>query len=99
VQTDLDVSRWEVWAAGVDRTNDDNRPESSGNMPVMNEDLARNWASPAAVWPKFAVNLRTLDAGDWVLVLKMGKKAGYDDAEARSIYLELYGVTEAAGVS
>lgn len=99
VQTDLEVSTWAIWPHGVDRTNKDNRAESSGNMPIMNEDLSKNWASASAVWPKFAVNLRTLDAGEWDLVLTCGKKAGYDDGEVRNVYLELYGVIDAAGVS
>ena len=35
--TKLTVSRWEVWAPGVDRNDDDNRAEASGTMPHMPE--------------------------------------------------------------
>jgi hypothetical protein len=113
--TELTVSRWEVWLAGVDRDNEDNQPESSGTMPHMPEQYnARpNFATfsvnsalavgdPERVtnpgkWVPFAVNLRTLDAGDYVLVFKCGEKAGFDDGEVREVYLETFGTIEAAG--
>lgn len=101
VQTDLEVTKWEVWLAGVDRTNKDNRPESSGTMPIMNEEISANRPYGAGLtwWSQFAINLRTLEAGDYVLVLKCGQKAGYDDGEVQDVYLELYGLIEAAGVA
>lgn len=98
VQTDLEVTKWAVWQHGVDRTNRDNQPISSGNMPVMNEELSTNWATKPE-WPRFAVNLRTIDAGEYDLVLTCGVKAGTDDGEVRNAYLECYGTTEAAGAA
>ena len=113
--TELTVTRWEVWEAGVDRTNDDNQPISSGTMPVQPEryfsgiSFVPFTTAPgtqpgdeghvvnAGEWVPFAVNLRTLDAGDYVLVLKNGEKEGVDDGEVRAVYLELYGTTVAAG--
>lgn len=98
VQTDLEVTKWAVWLHGVDRDDDDNRAEQSGNMPIMNEDLGTNWATKPD-WAPFAVNLKTLDAGEYDLVLTCGDKAGKDDGEIRNSYLECYGTVEAAGAS
>ncbi len=115
VDTELTVTRWEVWEAGVDRDDDANSPVSSGTMPVQAERYSSGisfvpfataagrqpgddgYVTDPGEWVPFAVNLRTLDAGDYVLVLTAGEKEGYDDGEARGIYLELYGLTRAAG--
>lgn len=105
--TELAVSKWEIWKAGVDQDNDDNRPETSGNMPVMNEDLRLNRpysrftvvngvVTDAGFWAPFAISLRSLEAGDWLLKLVAGKSAGLDDFEARLVILELYGTVEPA---
>lgn len=112
-QTDLQVSKWEIWRVGVDQANKDNRPESSGNMPVMNENIrSRLPYNPNAnvtfedgstrnpigyyYWSQFAINLRALDAGDWILKLVCGEKAGFDDGEVALVILECYGTTEPA---
>ncbi|MGB3327494.1 MAG: hypothetical protein WBA46_00985 [Thermomicrobiales bacterium] len=95
---DLNVTKWEVWKAGVDRTNKDNKAESTGTMPPVPEDYAlqRPYWSGLTWWSQFAVNLRTLDAGDYVLVLICGEKAGLDDFEVQQVYLELFGIVEPA---
>lgn len=101
VQTDLEVTKWQVWlpevpASKYDTTGTDApRPEASGNMPVVNENLPQRLNyNLISNWQPFAINLGRLDAGDYVLRLVCGVKAGKDDFEVRDVYLEVFGVAE-----
>jgi hypothetical protein len=103
VNTDLEVTKWQIWAADVDPDDYDSeesdapRPESSGNMPIVNEDLRlRKNYNLLSNWAPFAVNLRSLDAGDYVLRLVSGVKEGPDDFEVRDVILEVFGIAEPA---
>lgn len=115
--TELNVSGFEVWKAGVDRKNTNNRPESQGSLVRLPEEYGRrrNYSlfetitdgdgnvtvTNPGFWTPLAVNLRTLDMGEYVLVLKAGKGGeaiGYDDFEARLLYLECFGAVEPAEV-
>jgi hypothetical protein len=107
--TDLDVSKFAIWKAGVDRDNDDNRPESSGSLPRLPEDYALRrpysrftvaadgTVTDPGYWSQFAINLRTIDAGDYVLVLTSGVAVAQDDFEVRLVQLEVFGSLPAAG--
>lgn len=112
--TDLTVTRWEVWEAGKDWLDDEDQPVSSGTMPQMDERyFSRLTFDPTKrvvfedgsvkdpigfyYWSPFAINLRSLDAGDYWLVIKCGEKAGIDDGEIANVYLELFGLVVAAG--
>lgn len=98
VQTDLQVTKWQIWPGGTTSFPDndsDNRPVRTGNMPIVNEDLAaRKDYTNLANWSPFAVNLKSLDPGEYVLRLVCGEKAGRDDFEVRDVVLETYGTTE-----
>lgn len=106
VETELEVSKWAVYADGVDPDDDDVRPETSGNMPVMAEELStsRNYtiftvATDGTVtnpgfWKPFAINLGRLEAGTYLVRLEPGIKAGRDDGEVRYVFAEQYGRAE-----
>jgi hypothetical protein len=101
VQTDLEVTKWQVWlpevpASKYDTTGTDApRPEASGNMPVVNENLPQRLNyTLLSNWQPFAINLGRLDAGEYVLRLVCGVKAGNDDFEVRDVYMEVFGVAE-----
>lgn len=101
VNTDLEVTKWQIWEASVpasqyDTTGTDApRAVASGNMPIVNEDLAlRKNYTLLSNWAPFAVNLSRLDPGDYVLRLVCGVKAGPDDLEVRDVYLQVYGTAE-----
>jgi hypothetical protein len=71
------------------------RPEASGNMPIVNEDLAlRKNYNLLSNWQPFAINLGRLEPGNYVLRLVSGVKAGPDDFEVRDVILETFGVAE-----
>lgn len=99
VNTDLEVTKWQIWAAGTTNFSEEGqdapRPETSGNMPIVNEDLAlrKNYLL-LSNWSPFAVNLSRLDPGDYILRLVCGVKAGPDDLEVRDVYLQIYGIAE-----
>ena len=66
-------------------------------MPIVNEDLRlRKNYNNLSNWAPFAVNLRSLDAGDYVLRLVSGVKEGPDDFEVRDVILEVFGIAEPA---
>jgi len=96
--TELQVTKWEIWKAGVDRSNKDNKPESSGTMPSLPEEYEqrRPYGSGLTWWSQFAINLRSVDAGDYVLVLKAGEDQGYDDFEVQQVFLQIFGTVEPA---
>jgi hypothetical protein len=111
VETALEVTKWRVWPAGTTNFKEegDNRPVTSGNMPTLTEDyrLRRPYSTfayngttwdvtNAGYWTQFAVNLRSLDPGDYIFEIVCGQKAGYDDMEARLIHLEIWGRAEPA---
>jgi hypothetical protein len=113
--TDLTVTRWQIWLASADRTAEDAEPETSGTMPQMPERYGERPAfatfriddrrSPGddgyvldpGEWSPFSIPLKSLDPGDYKLVLACGEKAGLDDGEVIAVYLEIWGSTEAAG--
>lgn len=108
--TDLNTSKWEIWPSGADRDADGARPETSGTLPVMNEDYALqpdfdefvvdddgNVVDPGH-WSQTAVSLSRLDPGDWELDLVCGKGAGIDDGEVRRIRMEVWAASDPAEV-
>jgi hypothetical protein len=95
VNTDIEVTKWEVWLPGSDFDDDEQRPERSGNMPIVDENLLQRLDyDDLDNWAPFAINLRNLDAGNYTLRLVSGVKAGPDDFEVRDVILEVYGVVE-----
>jgi hypothetical protein len=106
VQTELEVSKFAVYADGVDPDDDDARAETQGNMPIVDENLAARHpysvftvdgdgnVTNAGYWQPFAVNLQRLDAGDYTLRLSSGIKSGRDDFEVRKIELHVWGRVE-----
>lgn len=95
VNTDIEVTKWEVWLPGSDFDDDEQRPVRSGNMPIVDENLLEELDyDDLSNWAPFAINLRNLDAGNYVLRLVSGVKAGPDDFEVRDVILEVYGVVE-----
>jgi hypothetical protein len=98
---DLTVTKWEIWKQGVDRNDEANKPESSGSMPPVAEDYTAQHPYGAGLtwWSQFAVNLRSIEAGDYVLVLKCGEKAELDDFEVQQVTLQVFGVVEPAVVT
>lgn len=98
VSTDLQVTKWAIWKAGTDRTNKDNKAESSGSMPRLPEDyeLQHPYGAGLTWWSPFAVNLRSAEAGSYDLVLTCGDAEGKDDFEVQGVYAELFGTVEPA---
>jgi hypothetical protein len=101
VNTDLEVTKWQVWlpevpASKYDTTGTDApRPEASGNMPIVNENLLQRLNyNLLSNWQPFAINLGRLEPGDYVLRLVSGVKAGPDDFEVRDVILETFGIAE-----
>lgn len=101
VESDLEVTKFQVWLASVPASQYDAtgtgapRPETSGNMPVMSENLAlRKDYTVLSNWSPFAVNLSRLDAGDYILRIVCGTKSDVDDFEIRGVVLEIWGVQE-----
>lgn len=105
VQTELEVTKWEVHLVGADRDADGYRPAASGNMPTVPEELAlrRNYSiftvtgdevTTPGFWTPFAVNLSRLDAGSYTFELVPGIKGGKDDFEVRLVHVDVYGVAE-----
>lgn len=112
VQTDLEVTRWQRWLPDADPAAEGARPEASGNMPVVAEELQlrvdpvtgggryhRFVVEDGEVvdpgwWKPFAVNLGRAEAGTYRFRLEAGIKGGRDDFEARSVWIEWYGVAE-----
>lgn len=97
---DLAVTKWAIWKAGTDRNDKKNKAESSGTMPPMAEDYAlrRPYGSGLTWWSRFAINLRSVEAGSYDLVLTCGDNAGVDDFEVQQVALDLYGTVEPAVV-
>lgn len=105
VQTELEVTRWQVWEVGADFDDDEQRPVASGYMPSVPEELAlrRPYSvftvtdgvvTDPGYWTPFAINLGRLDPGTYTLRLVCGEKAGPDDFEIRLTTLEVYGTAE-----
>lgn len=107
VETDLEVSSFEVWPDGVDMDDEDNRPELSGKLAILSEELrlSRNYSTftvasdgttvtDPGFWKPGKVNLDRLDAGDYNVRLRAGEKNGFDDFEMRLIDLLVYGTNE-----
>lgn len=99
VNTDLEVTRWQIWEEGTtdfsEKGTNAPRPITSGNMPIVNEDLlARKDYTNIANWSPFAVNLSRLDPGNYILRLVSGVKAGIDDLEVRDVVLEIWGTSD-----
>jgi hypothetical protein len=115
VESELQVTRWQVWDPAVPASQYDSkgsdapRPEASGTMPSVPEELARrrNYSTftvagdgtvtDPGFWTPFAINLGRIEPGTWTLRLVSGDKEGPDDFEVRLVLLELYGTVEAAG--
>lgn len=106
---DLNTSKWEIWPAGANVNDPEARPETSGTLPVMNEDYLRrpNFSAfdvdpitgevtDPHEWTETAVPLDRLDPGNWELHFVCGKGAGYDDGEVRRIRLVLFGANDPA---
>jgi hypothetical protein len=110
VQTDLEVSKFSVFEVGANRNDDDVRAVTSGTLEILSEDLARRYpysqfttttnddgeivALDPGYWKPGAANLDRLDAGTYDLYLDAGEKNGWDDFEARLLYLVFYGRAE-----
>lgn len=105
VQTDLEVTKWEVHLVGADRTAQHYRPAASGNMPVSNERLGERLpysrfvvvndvVTDPGYWSRFAVNLSRLDPEDYTFELVPGIKGGKDDGEIRRVEVVVYGINE-----
>lgn len=95
VESDLEVSKWQVWLPGSDYDDDSQRPVATGTMPSMPEDLAAHKDyTNLANWSPFAVNLNRLDAGSYVLRLVCGTKSDVDDFEVRDVELRVHGTNE-----
>jgi hypothetical protein len=99
VNTDIEVTKWQIWTDGTTDFSEDGedapRPETSGNMPIVNEDLLlRRDYTNLANWSPFAINLGRLDAADYILRLVSGVKASWDDFEVRDVVLEVWGIAE-----
>lgn len=95
-QTELEVTRWELWADPVN----DERAIASGVMPAVAEELAlrRPYAqfseADPGFWVPFAINLSRVDPGSYTLRLVSGVKAGPDDFEVRLVSLDVWGIAE-----
>lgn len=95
VESELEVTKWEVYLPGEDPDDDDVRPQASGTMPTMPEDLAaRKDYTNLANWSPFAVNLNRLEAGSYVLRLVCGTKSDVDDFEVQAVDLHIHGTNE-----
>jgi hypothetical protein len=95
VNEDLEVTKWQVWVPGSDYDDDEQRPETSGTMPIVNENLKQKLNyNILSNWAPFAISLKSLDAGSYILRLVCGEKAGIDDFEVRDVILETYGEVE-----
>lgn len=105
VNEDIEVSRFELW--NLDETpnpdDEDARPHSSGNLPVLDEDYSRRYkyATDDSKWSDGAIALRGFDEEEVSVRLTLisgnnpDASAGpQDDFEVKNVYVEVYGTVE-----